>query len=715
MIAAIFNPYNYFFNPHSLPFFISAILIIAESVFVLLQNRKSATNYSFAFATFSAGIWLIGIAIIYCSLHENLAAVWSRCFSWLGIIFIAPGVYIFSVAWADASLRKRLKSVLLVVVTGLFFYIFSISSTYFIQGAQRYPWGFYPKAGILEAPFLAWFCALTILSFRNFILSYRKEQIPIRKKQTRLIIIAFAFGFIGVWDFIPNYGIPLYACGGPLAMAFSTVMAYAIVNYKLMEIETAMHKTIAWFITSVALIAPLAALLYFTRSWYLQFSTVGAWVYFAAVLLSFLFFVKAFQPKIDNFFQRGRVYLDSVLNKFSDELVHLKSLDEVINKITYTITDAIQAGDITIYLYNEKFKTLAAAKKNLTIDSKNDPFLKWLSKNDRVLSRKFIDIDPRFDLIRPEAEEYFKRLRAEICIPLVLNEKLIGIINLGAKANLKNFNSLDYQFLSRLKNQATIAIANSLVYDKVEEMVKLRTEELVHAQKQLIQAEKLATVGTLAGGVAHEINNPLAAILTNAQMMLQTIENQDDKESLQLIEEAAKRCRSIVQKLMVYSRKPMTGREITKVDLKDVLNKVDSFLGYQLAQENIKINVKSENPPFIVEGNQNELEQVFTNLFLNSKDAIKRVRKSGEITVNISKNNKKICIKVKDDGCGIPKEYISKIFDPFFTTKDVGKGTGLGLSICQSIIEEHKGSIAVESQENSCAIFTITLHASKEA
>lgn len=717
MSNSIFDTRNYFFNPHSLPCFISGVLIMAESIFVFFQNRKSPPHYTFAFATFSAGVWLTGIGFMYCSLYEPVASVWAKYYSWLGIIFITPGVYFFSTAWESAPSRKRIAFIYLIAAVGIIFYILSISTDYFIRGAWHYSWGFYPKGGILEAPFLIWFCVLMILSFRNFIRIHKKEQILIRKKQTKLIIIAFTFGFIGIWDFAGNFGIPLYPIGGPFAMAFSTVMGYAIVNYKLMEIETAIHKTIAWFFTSAALVAPLAALFYFSRAWYAKLNPLGMWGYFGAVLLCFMFFIKEFQPKIDNFFQKGKVYLDAVLNKFTEELIHIRNLEDVINKIANTIRDAIYVNSVVILLYNEKAKKLVAVsaptnsiKANIEIDSE-DSFLKWLSKNDRILNCKFIEIDPRYELIRAQAEAYFKNLEADICIPLILNEKLIGTINLPQKANFKHFTALDYQFLARLKNQSTIAISNSLVYDRVEELVKIRTEELVLAQKQLVQAEKLATVGTLAGGVAHEINNPLAAILANAQMMLISAQNKDDKESLQLIEEAAKRCRNIVQKLMVYSRKPLTGREVAKVDLNDALNNVNSFLGYQLTQENIKVDIKSQNAPFMAEGCQNELEQVFINLFLNSKDAIKKIKKSGVINVSISKTKDKIIIKIKDEGCGIPKENISKIFDPFFTTKDVGKGTGLGLSICQGIIEQHKGAISVDSQEGFGATFTVILPA----
>ena len=132
-----------------------------------------------------------------------------------------------------------------------------------------------------------------------------------------------------------------------------------------------------------------------------------------------------------------------------------------------------------------------------------------------------------------------------------------------------------------------------------------------------------------------------------------------------------------------------------------------TFLAYQLEQDNIKITSNANGHNYWVMGNNNELEQVITNLLLNARDAIKQVKKSGEVSVSIAENGKWIIMEIKDDGAGIPAEVASKIFDPFFTTKDVGKGLGLGLSICQSIIEKHKGVIKVSSEINRGSVFTV--------
>jgi len=220
----------------------------------------------------------------------------------------------------------------------------------------------------------------------------------------------------------------------------------------------------------------------------------------------------------------------------------------------------------------------------------------------------------------------------------------------------------------------------------------------------------LATVGTLSGGVAHEINNPLTAILTSVQMLLACSDDGEvkmDRESLELIEEGTQRCRTIVQKLMTYAKKPLQTDEISKIDLAEVVNKVISFLSYQLEQEDINIIAKVEKGKFPVKANYNEVEQVLTNIILNARDSMCQAQKKGSIEILLSKKEKMFKIEIKDEGVGIPEDVIPKIFDPFFTTKDVGQGLGLGLSICQSIVDKHNGRIYVRSQIDKGAVFTI--------
>ncbi|OGL42024.1 MAG: hypothetical protein A2043_09820 [Candidatus Schekmanbacteria bacterium GWA2_38_9] len=257
---------------------------------------------------------------------------------------------------------------------------------------------------------------------------------------------------------------------------------------------------------------------------------------------------------------------------------------------------------------------------------------------------------------------------------------------------------------------------------------KKAEERQKQLQHQLIQAEKMASIGRLTGGLAHEINNPLSGAVTNLEL-IKGLEFMDIKKIIDecmmanpnaectrniekfyndflKIEEKRKRwletaykggirCKKIIKELLVFSR-PSAPKEETEVDLNECIADSIDIIGHQLEIKNIKVEkeIKPDIPK--IWGNKREIEQIFLNLFINASHAIGE--KGGVIKVETQIENEFIIAKIKDTGCGIPKENIDKIFDPFFTTKEVGEGTGLGLSIIYELVEKLGGKIEVKSK-----------------
>lgn len=237
-----------------------------------------------------------------------------------------------------------------------------------------------------------------------------------------------------------------------------------------------------------------------------------------------------------------------------------------------------------------------------------------------------------------------------------------------------------------------------IVLENVTSRVKL--EETVQ------QSEKLSSIGLLAAGVAHEVNTPLTGVSSYTQMLLGMIPETDPKHALlQKMQRQTDRASNIVGNLLNFSR---TGgpADLAPVDLNKLLNDTLQLLEPQLRKSNIEI-VKdySERPP-IVSGNSGKLQQVFTNLIINARDAMSA---GGTITLSTAiKQGVGACVEVTDTGEGISPENLSKVFDPFFTTKEVGSGTGLGLAVSYGIIQEHAGTIEVTSQEGEGTTFQMT-------
>lgn len=500
-------------------------------------------------------------------------------------------------------------------------------------------------------------------------------------------------------------------------------MAYAVVKYRLMNIKVAITRTgIFVAVYTLVLGTPFVIANWF-KNWLIAVFGTNWWIFPSGLLVilatvgPFIYIYLNHKAEIRLLYEQHNY--QKILIQAAREMARIRNLKRLLNLIVHTVTKTVRISHSAIYLFNSRSNQfiLEASRSLKKIQpssiSKESPLILWLQNHKESLVYEEINRQAQedFKFTFKELKEEMRFLNAAVIVPGFLEDRLLGILILGDKRSGKIYTSEDLNTFSLLANEAALAIENALLYENIEEQVRQRTKELMEVQKQLIQVEKLATMGTLAGGVAHEINNPLTTILTNAQMLLTSspIDNQLDRESLQLIEEATKRCRTIVQKLMTYAKKPLETIEVSEVDLLNVLKNVVFFLGYQLKQDNIKIITEAKEDAYLVRGNLNELEQVVTNMVLNAKDAIKKIKKSGNIYIILSESGDKIKIEIKDDGVGIPKELISKIFDPFFTTKEVGKGTGLGLSICQAIVEKHNGLITVQSELNRGSVFTVQL------
>ena len=263
-----------------------------------------------------------------------------------------------------------------------------------------------------------------------------------------------------------------------------------------------------------------------------------------------------------------------------------------------------------------------------------------------------------------------------------------------------------------------INISAAIVYEEGKEVAsigiftdlreKLRMERnLQDAQIQLLQSEKMSSLGKLAAGVAHEINNPLGGILIYSNLLMEEMEEGDPKrEDLGRISEEATRCKEIVKSLLEFARQ--TGPKMEPIDINRAIDEGLFFLENQATFHNIHIEKHLDRAIPLIQGNSSQLKQVFMNMMVNAAEAMEG---RGTLTVKtalLSKNGS-VMIEFSDNGKGIPPEHVSKIFDPFFTTKEVGKGTGLGLSLSYGVIEQHKGKIDVKSKVGKGTSFTIEL------
>ena len=285
-----------------------------------------------------------------------------------------------------------------------------------------------------------------------------------------------------------------------------------------------------------------------------------------------------------------------------------------------------------------------------------------------------------------------------VIVPLILQNRGLGFYVIHTVKPQQEFSNQDVQLLSVLANQAAVAVENWRTH---QQLVKAN-EELKASHAQMIQAAKLAAIGELAAGIAHEIKNPLQVLLLNLELVEagRPLPNWTEMFSKQV-----RRLSEITQRLMNFARNASEDVVMEPINLQRVIDDIVAMVQHEFRGAGIEIEITATDnlPP--VAGNANYLQQVFLNLLINARDAM---CKGGLISIALSLTGFHISIRVTDSGDGIPPEVVEKIFRPFFTTKGE-KGTGLGLAICHKIILQHKGDVRVESEVGKGTTFTIYL------
>lgn len=330
------------------------------------------------------------------------------------------------------------------------------------------------------------------------------------------------------------------------------------------------------------------------------------------------------------------------------------------------------------------------------------------------------------DVMMPVMDGY------ELCNDIKKNEttKHIPVIFLTAKAGMdmkiegyekgadeylvKPFNSEELR--ARVKSLLNLRRLGKEIQERNEELSET-LKKLKETQSQLVHSEKMASLGQLVAGIAHEMNNPLAAALSSSNAIMKHIdrskkgqedlnnevERKDIEETVQFLRHGLERASNIVNDLKIFSKKDVSGMKDTNIH--EGLDSTLNILQGRLKEKNVSVH-RNYSYPGLAECALGLINQVFMNVLQNSIDASDN---NGKIWITTERDGDNVRILIKDNGMGIKKEVLPKIFDPFFTTKDIGKGIGLGLSISYSIIKEHSGIIEIQSEEDQGTEVSITL------
>lgn len=308
-------------------------------------------------------------------------------------------------------------------------------------------------------------------------------------------------------------------------------------------------------------------------------------------------------------------------------------------------------------------------------------------------------------------------LKCLILDPLFVKQDIIGMLVIGTRGE-NIYSPADLTFARQLADQLAICIQNRRLYEEVVQAQKEWEEAFrarVEMQAQLIQSARLAAIGEMAAGVAHELNSPLTVIIGNAQVLQRELGGaQPLSPLLKDIVTCGLRCKKIIQNLLTFARQEPP--VVTPTNLNEVVERVLSLVKYQINRNGITIYTELAADIPNLSASEHQLDQVLINLLLNARDALEGA--AGEKIIRISTGVKSaddgrrfVFAAVEDNGQGITPENLSRVFDPFFTTKEASRGTGLGLSVSLGIAQNHGGTIEVKSSPGAGSTFTLVLPA----
>jgi PAS domain S-box-containing protein len=401
--------------------------------------------------------------------------------------------------------------------------------------------------------------------------------------------------------------------------------------------------------------------------------------------------------------ERARRQELEAIQQASLSLTASLELPQVLDAILHAALNLVSAQDAHIFLYDEERLTFGAA---LWMDGRRDtpydkPRPNGLTYAVAQQGESIIVPDlPSHPLFADAPPDWVGAIAG---LPLKIGQRVVGVMNI-ARPLPGAFSKAQLRALRLLADQAAIAIENARLHEDLQSQL----DALRHAQTRLVQSEKLAAIGELVAGVAHELNNPLTSIIGFAQLLQHSQMDDQSQQDLDKIVAQARRAASIVRGLLDFARQYPPER--MPVQVTDVLDSTLDLLAYELRISNIEWTTHYSTDLPLTMADPQQLQQVFVNLVHNACQAMGEAHGRGHLTVTSelgrpaflnrqSGAQPVIRVIVQDDGPGIPHDIMPHIFNPFFTTKPPGEGTGLGLAVCHGIVSEHGGHIWAETAQ----------------
>ena len=684
---------------------LNGILAAVLGLFVYTRNPTDRRYVTYSIFCLSLAFWSFSYFFWLLSSVEARALFWARALI-AGAVFIPVTSYhhVVQLIGVSSPMRRRfinggyLLSFLLVLLSPTSFLVPSVSEKLFFV--------YWPNPGpalhVHIIMFLFFACGSVCELYQAC-----KVASGRRRNHLWILIITITIAYMGGGtNYFLWYDIPVPPVGNILISIYIAVFAYALIAYRLMDINVVIKRSLVYACLLLALLVPCYLVLIGTQL--LFFGEVSARFSLVALVLFILvgFLFPKLRFRTEEAFERvlfkKRYDYRETLLRSSKEMISMVDLEAVCNNLVQTVVKALGIEKASLFLLAEgsgSFEiksSVGLGQDSSQLVLREDSLVQTLVKGREAIIREELEM-VRNGTESLKAAAKMEQLQAEITLPLLTKDRLIGMLNLGHREGKGMYSHEDIEVLSTLANQAAIAIENARLY-----------ENLKQSQNTIRRADRLSSLGVLTAGLAHEIRNPLVAIRTFTQLLPERYQDREFREEFQVIalREVDRIC-GLVNDLLSFARPSI--HNVSSENINEVVENIARILETQAKERGVQIcrQLAPDLPKIWIDKEQ--LKQVFMNVILN---AIQSIEGGGvvEVSTRLFKKDSSerfVQIGIRDSGVGIPEQDLENIFNPFFTTKK--DGSGLGLSISHQIVQEHGGYMLVESRPGEGTTFLIHL------
>ena len=691
---------------------IAFLIYLGMALFVYGKNKAHPVNRHFALMFLCVALWNLDLAGIRGAPTADFAEIWGSIFR-IGLLFIPPTFLHFVLVFTNTGDIPRNSRGLLIgiYIISCFFGIINWTP-YFTGDAKEYPWGYSVQSGPLYPLFILEFLICVALSFYYLIAAYIRANKYTRHRLKYFFLAIIASFILGSLNFLPMFGLEVYPVGSIAISVGLLIATYSVVQHRLVDVSVFLSKILGYLLSIIILGVP--ASIFIASLQKSHFQKIDFW--FTAILvvigtIAALLFEKIknrLNQALQNIIVKDKYFYHQILRDFSRRLVTIIDLGRLLTTLGETIEKSMGVKDLYVFLFNpEKEIFLPAMVRGQSAKTvgglsfrKELHSIRLLEKERGILVKAEIENMPR-NRVRDDLLEFLKLFPAEVCLPLIYLGRFVGFINLGHKTEEEMYFREDLDLLGSLAIQVAMAIENANLY-----------ENLKKSQLMMRRTDRLASLGTMIAGLAHEIRNPLVSIKTFTQLLPERMDDEEFRNYfLTVASGEIDRLTTLINELLGFA-KP-SEPNLKGEDVNSIIDKMEFLTSTEAKKRNITItkNYSSNLPRVMADAEQ--IKQVLLNILLNGLQAIEGDQGQVWIETRVARIAREggidsfVQIEIRDNGAGISKENLDHIFDPFFTTRP--EGSGLGLSITYQIVHEHGGFIDVESEIGKGTSFRVNL------